>query len=62
MVPKVDGPGTHYLDQLLAQLKRATAASRADPDPRDTGTAEGVNNVAAIACFAAHARHQPWPG
>jgi malyl-CoA/(S)-citramalyl-CoA lyase len=50
MVPKVDGPwDIHYLDQLLAQLEARFHVSRPILIHAILETAEGVNNVEAIA-------------
>jgi malyl-CoA/(S)-citramalyl-CoA lyase len=50
MVPKVDGPwDIHYLDQLLAQLEARHAIDKPILIHAILETAEGVNNVAAIA-------------
>ena len=50
MLPKVEGPwDIHYLDQLLAQLEAKHALSRPILIHAILETAEGVNNVAAIA-------------
>ena len=51
MVPKVDGPrDIYYLDQLLAQLEAKHRLTRPILIHAILETAEGVNNVAAIAC------------
>lgn len=50
MVPKVDGPwDVHYLDQLLAQLEARNGLKRPILLHAILETAEGVNNVEAIA-------------
>jgi malyl-CoA/(S)-citramalyl-CoA lyase len=50
MLPKVDGPwDIHYLDQLLAQLEAKHDVSRPIMIHAILETAEGVNNVEAIA-------------
>src|SRR4051812_45489174 len=50
MVPKVEGPwDIHYLDQLLAQLEARHTVTRPILIHAILETAEGVNNVAAIA-------------
>jgi len=50
MVPKVDGPwDIHYLDQLLAQLEARHLIDKPILIHAILETAEGVNNVAAIA-------------
>src|ERR1044071_7956999 len=50
MLPKVEGPwDIHYLDQLLAQLEARHQVSRPILIHAILETAEGVNNVAAIA-------------
>jgi malyl-CoA/(S)-citramalyl-CoA lyase len=50
MLPKVDGPwDIHYLDQLLAQLESRCAVTKPILVHAILETAEGVNNVAAIA-------------
>jgi malyl-CoA/(S)-citramalyl-CoA lyase len=50
MLPKVDGPwDIHYLDQLLAQLEARHQVSRPILIHAILETAEGVNNVEAIA-------------
>src|SRR5437588_5572183 len=50
MVPKVDGPwDIHYLDQLLAQLEARHLIGKPILIHAILETAEGVNNVAAIA-------------
>src|SRR6266705_959823 len=50
MVPKVDGPwDIHYLDQLLAQLEAKHAVGKPILIHAILETAEGVNNVEAIA-------------
>src|SRR5213592_660371 len=50
MLPKVEGPwDIHYLDQLLAQLEARHAVERPILIHAILETAEGVNNVAAIA-------------
>jgi len=50
MVPKVDGPwDIHYLDQLLAQLEARHGVKRPILIHAILETAEGVNNVEAIA-------------
>ena len=50
MLPKVEGPwDIHYLDQLLAQLEARHALQRPILIHAILETAEGVNNVAAIA-------------
>src|SRR5256714_12353635 len=50
MLPKVEGPwDIHYLDQLLAQLEARHAVARPILIHAILETAEGVNNVAAIA-------------
>jgi len=50
MVPKVDGPwDIHYLDQLLAQLEARHGIDKPILVHAILETAEGVNNVAAIA-------------
>jgi malyl-CoA/(S)-citramalyl-CoA lyase len=50
MVPKVDGPwDIHYLDQLLAQLEARHAVKKPILIHAILETAEGVDNVAAIA-------------
>jgi malyl-CoA/(S)-citramalyl-CoA lyase len=50
MLPKVDGPwDIHYMDQLLAQLEAKAKLSRPIAIHAIIETAEGVNNVAAIA-------------
>ncbi len=50
MAPKVEGPwDIHYLDQLLAQLEAKHALSRPILIHAILETAEGVNNVEAIA-------------
>jgi malyl-CoA/(S)-citramalyl-CoA lyase len=50
MLPKVEGPwDIHYLDQLLAQLEAKHALSRPILIHAILETAEGVNNVEAIA-------------
>jgi malyl-CoA/(S)-citramalyl-CoA lyase len=50
MVPKVDGPwDIHYLDQLLAQLEAKHAVKKPILIHAILETAEGVDNVAAIA-------------
>ena len=51
MVPKVDGPwDIHYLDQLLAQLEAKHALRRPILIHAIVESAEGANNVTAIAC------------
>jgi malyl-CoA/(S)-citramalyl-CoA lyase len=51
MLPKVDGPwDVHYLDQLLAQLEARHEVSKPILIHAILETAEGVNNVEAIAC------------
>ena len=61
MLPKVDGPwDIHYLDQLLAQLEAKHGVRRPIMIHAILETAEGVNNVEAIA--AAHAWNEPRPG
>ena len=64
MLPKVEGAwDIHYLDQLLAQLEAKHAVKKPILIHAILETAEGVNNVEAIASrLAAHARHQPRPG
>ena len=64
MLPKVEGPwDIHYLDQLLAQLEARHRVSKPILIHAILETAEGVDNVAAIATrLAAHAWHQPRPG
>src|SRR4249919_2922091 len=50
MLPKVDGPwDIHYLDQLLAQLEAKHAVARPILIHAILETAQGVNNVEAIA-------------
>src|SRR5262245_34842382 len=50
MLPKVDGPwDIHYLDQLLAQLEAKHGVGRPIMIHAILETAEGVNNVEAIA-------------
>ena len=50
MLPKVEGPwDIHYLDQLLAQLEAKHAVQKPILIHAILETAEGVNNVAAIA-------------
>ena len=50
MLPKVEGPwDIHYLDQLLAQLEARHGVSRPIQIHAILETAEGVNNVEAIA-------------
>ena len=50
MLPKVDGPwDIHYLDQLLAQLEAKSAVKKPILVHAILETAEGVNNVEAIA-------------
>jgi malyl-CoA/(S)-citramalyl-CoA lyase len=50
MLPKVEGPwDIHYLDQLLAQLEARHKVTRPILIHAILETAEGVNNVAAIA-------------
>src|ERR1700726_2113325 len=50
MLPKVEGPwDIHYLDQLLAQLEARHAAQKPILIHAILETAEGVDNVAAIA-------------
>jgi malyl-CoA/(S)-citramalyl-CoA lyase len=50
MLPKVDGPwDIHYLDQLLAQLEAKHGVARPIMIHAILETAEGVNNVEAIA-------------
>jgi malyl-CoA/(S)-citramalyl-CoA lyase len=50
MLPKVDGPwDVHYLDQLLAQLEARHSINRPILIHAILETAEGVDNVAAIA-------------
>ncbi len=50
MLPKVEGPwDIHYLDQLLAQLEARHAVKKPILIHAILETAEGVNNVAAIA-------------
>src|ERR1700726_1514822 len=50
MLPKVEGPwDIHYLDQLLAQLEAKHAAQKPILIHAILETAEGVDNVAAIA-------------
>src|SRR4030088_1792296 len=50
MLPKVEGPwDIHYLDQLLAQLEARHAIKKPVLIHAILETAEGVNNVAAIA-------------
>src|SRR5947207_9244761 len=50
MLPKVEGPwDIHYLDQLLAQLEARHVVGRPILIHAILETAEGVNNVAAIA-------------
>ena len=50
MLPKVDGPwDIHYLDQLLAQLEAKSAIKKPILIHAILETAEGVNNVEAIA-------------
>jgi malyl-CoA/(S)-citramalyl-CoA lyase len=50
MLPKVDGPwDIHYLDQLLAQLEARSTVKRPILIHAILETAEGVNNVEAIA-------------
>jgi malyl-CoA/(S)-citramalyl-CoA lyase len=50
MLPKVDGPwDIHYLDQLLAQLEARHGVTRPIMIHAILETAEGVNNVEAIA-------------
>jgi malyl-CoA/(S)-citramalyl-CoA lyase len=50
MLPKVDGPwDVHYLDQLLAQLEAKHAVKKPILIHAILETAEGVNNVEAIA-------------
>ena len=50
MLPKVEGPwDIHYLDQLLAQLEARHAITKPILIHAILETAEGVNNVAAIA-------------
>ena len=50
MLPKVDGPwDIHYLDQLLAQLEARHAVSKPILIHAILETAQGVNNVEAIA-------------
>jgi malyl-CoA/(S)-citramalyl-CoA lyase len=54
MLPKVEGPwDIHYLDQLLAQLEARHAVSKPILIHAILETAEGVNNVEAIACASA---------
>ena len=64
MLPKVEGAwDIHYLDQLLAQLEAKHGVKKPILIHAILETAEGVNNVDAIATrLAAHARHQPRPG
>ena len=64
MLPKVEGPwDIHYLDQLLAQLESRHAIKRPILIHAILETAEGVDNVMAIATASpAHARHEPRPG
>jgi len=51
MLPKVEGPwDIHYLDQLLAQLEARHAVKKPILIHAILETAEGVDNVAAIAC------------
>ena len=51
MLPKVDGPwDIHYLDQLLAQLEARHQLKRPILIHAILETAQGVNNVEAIAC------------
>ena len=51
MLPKVEGPwDIHYLDQLLAQLEAKHAVGKPILIHAILETAEGVDNVAAIAC------------
>jgi malyl-CoA/(S)-citramalyl-CoA lyase len=51
MLPKVEGPwDIHYLDQLLAQLEARHAVDKPILIHAILETAEGVNNVEAIAC------------
>ncbi len=51
MLPKVEGPwDIHYLDQLLAQLEARHAARKPILIHAILETAEGVNNIEAIAC------------
>jgi len=51
MLPKVEGPwDIHYLDQLLAQLEARHALPKPILIHAILETAEGVNNVEAIAC------------
>ncbi|MDR3495233.1 MAG: CoA ester lyase [Ancalomicrobiaceae bacterium] len=51
MLPKVDGPwDIHYLDQLLAQLEARHGIAKPILIHAILETAEGVNNVEAIAC------------
>jgi malyl-CoA/(S)-citramalyl-CoA lyase len=51
MLPKVEGPwDIHYLDQLLAQLEARHAVGKPILIHAILETAEGVNNVEAIAC------------
>jgi malyl-CoA/(S)-citramalyl-CoA lyase len=53
MLPKVDGPwDIHYLDQLLAQLEARHAVKRPILIHAILETAQGVNNVEAIATAA----------
>ena len=50
MLPKVDGPwDIHYLDQLLAQLEARHQLKRPILIHAILETAQGVNNVEAIA-------------
>ncbi len=64
MLPKVEGPwDIHYLDQLLAQLEARHAIKKPILIHAILETAQGVNNVEAIAAASpAHARHEPRPG
>jgi malyl-CoA/(S)-citramalyl-CoA lyase len=51
MLPKVDGPwDIHYLDQLLAQLEARHQLKKPILIHAILETAQGVNNVEAIAC------------
>jgi citrate lyase beta subunit len=50
MLPKVEGPwDIHYLDQLLAQLEARHGVTRPVMIHAILETAEGVNNVEAVA-------------
>ena len=63
MLPKVRTWDIHYLDQLLAQLEARHAVTKPILIHAILETAEGVDNVEAIADrIAADAWHQPGPG